>query len=155
MRIEKEANIERSPEDVFDFLANSENMPRWRTDLQDVRQISEGPPQKGATYSFVRTRPHVESTVQWVEFVRPRLLGWQGAKTRLGPGSLQFSGTHTLTPRDGGTHLSSVFLTEFSGLLKVVTLLRAGAVRRELAENYETLKRLLEAENRIGSASKP
>ncbi len=148
MRVEAQAHIDRPPEQVFRFLANAENMPRWRTDLESVEKVSEGPPQEGSVFRFARVKPRLESTVKWVEFEPCRLLRWQGAKERIGPGTLQFSGSHTLTPEEGGTRVRSIFITKFGGLLKLVGPLGSRSIKRELDANFKTLKQVLESEPR-------
>lgn len=158
MRVEREIEIERPPEEVFGFLADSQNMPRWRAELDEVKQITGGPPGKGTTYSFIRSRrPPLESTVEWVEFEPNRRLTWQGAKAKIGPGWLQFSGTHNLMPRSSATHLRSVFETKFGGGLRPLELLLRGMVRRELDRSFQTLKQVLESEPRAadGDPSPP
>ena len=43
----------RSPEDVFAFIANFENNPRWQKGMQFARFTSEGPLAVGSTYDQV------------------------------------------------------------------------------------------------------
>ena len=145
MGIEIETDIGRPPAEVFAFLANAENMPRWRTGLQNVRQVSEGPPRKGTKYSFVREKPRVESTMEWVEFEQDRRLAWGGPPMSMGPATVRISGSHNLSPSDGGgTHLRCIFNTEFGGVGKVIGPLVQRRARRELEANFQTLKSIIE-----------
>jgi uncharacterized protein YndB with AHSA1/START domain len=145
MQIEIETEIARPPAEVFAFLANAENMPHWRTGLQQVRQVSEGPPRKGTQYRFVREKPRVESTMEWVEFEQDRRLAWGGAPASIGPATVRFSGSHNLSPSDGGgTHLRCVFNTEFGGVGKLIGPLVHLRAKRELEANFQTLKRIIE-----------
>jgi uncharacterized membrane protein len=146
MKLEMHADIDRPPQQVFAFLANAENMPRWRTDLDEVEQITEGPPQRGTRFRFVRQKPHIESTAEWVEFEQDRKLSWQGAPASIGLATMQFSGEHNVLPREGGTHLRCIFVTRFGGAGKVIGPFLKRSVRRELEDNFQTLKQIVESE---------
>jgi hypothetical protein len=43
--------------DVFDYLANLENLPRWNYAIQETRKISPGPIGVGSAYRQFRTLP--------------------------------------------------------------------------------------------------
>jgi uncharacterized membrane protein len=146
MRIVIEADVGRPPAEVFAFLANAENMPHWRTDLREVRQVSEGPPRKGTQFRFTRQNPRVESTMEWVEFEQDRRLAWGGPPVSMGRATVEFSGAHNLSPTDGGTHLRCVFNTKFGGVGRVIGPLFKRRARRELEDNFQTLKRLIEGD---------
>ncbi|MEA2362463.1 MAG: hypothetical protein QOD71_1608 [Thermoleophilaceae bacterium] len=145
MRIEKQVDIQAPPERVFAFLADSENMPQWQTALDQVEQVSPGAPCKGTSYRFASSDPPLESTIEWVEFDENRKLAWHGPPARVGPGSIQFTGSHTLEPLDGGgTRLRSIFETKFGGVLKAIGPLRGRLIAKEIEDDLRRLKSLLE-----------
>jgi uncharacterized membrane protein len=146
MRIERQVEIGVAPEEVFAFLADSENMTEWQSALDQVEQITPGPPRLGTTYRFASTDPPLESTVEWSEFEQGRRLAWHGEPARVGPGSIQFTGSHTIEALDGGgsTRLRSVFETRFRGALRLVALVRGHLIRRQIEEDLQRLKRVLE-----------
>jgi uncharacterized protein YndB with AHSA1/START domain len=49
--------IRRPVEDVFAFLADFENVPRWNKAILRTRKTSPGPVGVGTTYRQVRTVP--------------------------------------------------------------------------------------------------
>ena len=51
IRFENTVEIDRPIEEVFRFVANFENVPRWNYYVVDVRQLSEGPPAEGIPLS--------------------------------------------------------------------------------------------------------
>jgi hypothetical protein len=53
--IEHEVHINRSPADVFEFLAHRENVPRWQASMLESQRITQGPLRlKGALHTQVR-----------------------------------------------------------------------------------------------------
>ncbi len=49
--------IQRSVEDVFAFLADFENVPRWNYAIVETRKVSPGPVGVGTTYRQTRSVP--------------------------------------------------------------------------------------------------
>ena len=43
IKIENSTIINRPGDEVFEFLANSENNPQWQSGTQEVKKTSEGP----------------------------------------------------------------------------------------------------------------
>lgn len=52
-RFEESVEIARPPEEVFAFVADSENDARWTPQVEEVRKTSEGPVGVGTTYEAV------------------------------------------------------------------------------------------------------
>jgi Polyketide cyclase / dehydrase and lipid transport len=42
--------VARSPEEIFDFLADLRNAPKWEPNCQAVEKTSDGPIGKGTTF---------------------------------------------------------------------------------------------------------
>src|SRR5690606_4118701 len=59
-------DIARRTQDVFSFLADSENTPLWYEAVQAVRKLTPGPVRKGTVYEMVRRLPQgrVENEVE-------------------------------------------------------------------------------------------
>src|SRR5512132_308206 len=49
--------IRRSIEDVFGFLADFENVPRWNYAISETHKVSQGPVGMGTIYQQVRSPP--------------------------------------------------------------------------------------------------
>jgi len=76
-RVEGEITISRPVEDVFDFVADERNEPRYNPRMVRAEQISEGPIGLGTRFraelkAAGRTMPMI---VEFTRFERPRLLG--------------------------------------------------------------------------------
>ena len=53
--LETRVEIARPVQEVFAFVADQTNAPRWQTDLHEVRRLTEGPIGVGSEHEFVRT----------------------------------------------------------------------------------------------------
>ncbi len=133
--------IERSAQDVFEFLADFENVPKWNYAIFETRKTSPGPVAVGTTYRQIRSVPaRSEERFEVTEFEPGRRLAIRG---NLGP----FEGTLTyeLEPAGGGTRLTNSADLQARGLAKLAAPLAVGRVREAVAANLEKLKELLES----------
>jgi uncharacterized protein YndB with AHSA1/START domain len=132
----------RSPvEEVFSFLADFENVPRWNYAIEATRKTSPGPVGVGTTYSQTRSVPRRSEEGFEVTVFEP--VSSLAIRGRIGP----FDATlrYRLQPADGGTRLTNqVELEPASGPLRLVAPVAAPRVRAAVAANLETLKRILE-----------
>jgi len=134
--------IERMPPDVFEFVSNLENFPKWNYAIVETRKTSEGPLTVGTTYRQVRSLPkRSEETLEVTELDPDRRFAVQGG---LGP----FEGTLTYEFEEigGGTRLTNNVDLEARGIARLAVPIASGRVRGAVAENLEALKRLLEDE---------
>ena len=137
MRFEHTVRIARPPEDVFDYLTDVENLPRWQGTLTAVRldggRIRE-------TRSFLGKR--VESLVEVVASERPSR--WE---IRTVEGPARFRVLHELDPSgEGATRLAVVGEGDVGALGRLAAPMVKRAVQRQAQEDFARLKRLLEAD---------
>ena len=57
MRFSNSVIIRRQPSDVFAFLADPENIPKWNHAIAITRRITPGPVRVGTRFRQVRTIP--------------------------------------------------------------------------------------------------
>ena len=58
MHVEESVVINRPPEEVFDYVANRENLPEWSSPIQEVRKETQGPlVEEGALLGLDLTTP--------------------------------------------------------------------------------------------------
>ncbi len=55
IELETSVEIARPAREVFAFVADQTNAPRWQTDLHEVRRLTDGPLGVGTEHEFVRT----------------------------------------------------------------------------------------------------
>ena len=142
MEFSNTITIERFPHDVFEFVSDLENVPKWNYAIAETRKVSEGPVGVGTAYRQVRSLPsRSEETLQVTEFEPDRRFAVHGG---LGP----FEGTLAYEFEDVGgiTRLTNHADLAPRGIMKLAAPIASGRVRSAVAANLETLKQLLEGE---------
>jgi hypothetical protein len=140
MKFTNTITINRRPAEVFGFLAQFENVPRWNYAISETRKISGGGVDVGSRYRQVRTLPtRSEETFEVTEFEPDRRLSIRGG---LGP----FHGEiiYLLSPAENGTALTNTMLLQHSGPLRLIAPLAASGIKAAVAANLGVLKRILE-----------
>lgn len=138
---EQEIVINRPVADVFAFLTDFANYPRWQEDLVEYRQTSAGPLTIGSTGSEVRNvlGHRQEATWQVTELKPNELYATRGS------GAFAYEIRNTFQAEGSATRVRVRFQGQPTGLLRVAEPLMAGAVTKGFSEGYENMKRLLEA----------
>jgi len=135
-------NVERPVDEVFAFVADMENEPRWHTDIVEAERLTEGEVGEGTNFR-VQFRPQPmspsEGTIEIVEFQPARRI-----VSRSDMGNMKPELTHVFEEVNGGTRVTRRIQIETSGLMTLVSPLMKVMVRRRNAEFLENLKRLLE-----------
>ena len=142
--------IARPAGEVFAFLADLRNIPKWNYAIERTVPTSPGPPGTGSTYRQTRTIPRrSEENLQITVFEPPSRLTIHG---QLGP----FHATigYLLQPAAGVTHLTNdVELEPASALLRPIGPLVVPRIKEAVAGNLSTLKQLLETGRRAAEGS--
>ncbi|SRR6266516_1491392 len=146
--------IQRSVEDVFAFLADFENVPRWNYAIVETRKVSPGPVGVGTTYRQTRSVPRrSEEGLEVTVFEPASRLEVQG---EIGPFQARVSYLLELTgsgsDSSSGTRLTNAVDLDLgsSGLLSLVAPLAVSRVKHAVAANLETLKQILEGGGQRG-----
>jgi uncharacterized protein YndB with AHSA1/START domain len=136
--------IERPPDEVFDFIANIGNSPRWFSAVTAVEPLSEGTVGEGARYRFERNLPSgaAANEVEVTEYT-PRDAITLTSRTGPTPFSYRFS----VAPDGPGARVTLQGEISGEGLGGVFGLLKGAApalFERGMRANLEALKALLE-----------
>jgi uncharacterized protein YndB with AHSA1/START domain len=110
--IENVVDIERSPEDVFDYLADQGNEPEWNPDCVSMEKLTDGPVGVGTKFRAKWKQGPVVFT-EVIQYERPR------AWTYVNGGSIGCTLTVTLEPASRGTRLTSRGVWSASGLARL------------------------------------
>jgi uncharacterized protein YndB with AHSA1/START domain len=145
MHVEESVVINRPPQEVFDYVANRENLPEWSSPILEVQKHTRGPlTEEGARYTTVakalgrRFQTPFEVTVH----DPPRR---HTDTSRGGPFPQEY--THIFEEVEGGgTRLTEVTEGEPGGFFRLVGPLLEASGRRQFRADLETLKDLLEAQ---------
>lgn len=134
--------VERPVDEVFAFVADMENEPRWHTDIVEAERLTEGEVGEGTTYRVqFRSQPMSppEGTVEIVEVEPDRRI-----VSRSDMGNMKPELTHIFEEMNGGTKVTRRIQIETSGLMTLMSPMMKMMVRRRNVEFLDNLKRLLE-----------
>jgi uncharacterized protein YndB with AHSA1/START domain len=134
--------VDRPVEDVFAFVSDCTNEPRWHTDVIEAAPTSPGPLQVGSTERWVlRFMGRRENRMRVTELVPNRSLALQGEHDLMGTrAALRYD----FEPTAAGTRFSRRIQIDLIGAARLMQpLMRAMATRRN-ARFVRNLKRVLE-----------
>jgi hypothetical protein len=141
-RVEGEIVINRPVDEVFDFVADECNEPRYNPHMLRAEQISEAATGLGTRFrTDLRTMGQTMTMI--VEFTaceRPRRLA---SVTR--SSMMQTEGALTFDPVAGGTRMRWSWEVRPRGVLKMIAPLVGVIGRRQERRVWGNLKRLLES----------
>ena len=132
--------IARPIEDVFAFLSDLENVPKWNYAIVETRKVSAGPVGVGTVYHQVRSVPsRSEERLEITTYTPPRQLAIQG---QLGPFRSRLFYALNATPE--GTRITNTVEVELRGPGRLLARVAVPRVREAAAANLRKLKELLE-----------
>ena len=129
----------RSIEDVFAFLSDFENVPKWNYAIVATRKVSEGPIGVGTIYRQVRSVPSQSEERFEVTAFDPRNVEIRG---QLGPFPSRLSHAVDATPE--GTRVTNSVELELRGRPRLLGRAIVPRVRDAVAANLSKLKQLLD-----------
>jgi carbon monoxide dehydrogenase subunit G len=141
VRVEGEILIHRPVEEVFDFVADERNEPRYNARMRRAEKITEGPIGLGTRYraEVVSVGRSVPMVIEFTGYERPRRLA---SKTTMSSMDIRY--TLTFEPLPEGTRMRWSGDVEPRGILKLMGPLVAWMGRRQELRIWTSLKRFLE-----------
>ena len=135
--------INRPIEEVFAFVSNSENLPRWRSTSLEVKKTSEGPLGVGSTFKgrFTFLGRQFDGNVVVTAHEPNRVF-----VSKMAEGPFPLETGYTLEPVENGTHVTFVVEGEPGGFFKLAEPLVVSMARRVYTTDLQNLKEMLEAQ---------
>ena len=135
--------IHRPITEVFAFVADPENLPKWASRTYDITKTSEATLGVGTRFMGVGRflGQRLESHQEVIEY-EP---SWKYA-TRSNSGPLTFILRYSFEPVEGNTRIVFTAEVEPGGFLKVAEAIFAKAIKRLYENDLRRLKDLLEAQ---------
>jgi uncharacterized membrane protein len=133
-------HLNRPVDQVFAFLIDASNVPRWQSNLIESEQLTDGPMRVGTRVREVRRlgrRP--TAYVAEVTDIEPN----HRFAVRVISGS-QATLSYALAAEDGGTRLRYQLAIRTSGMMHLLEPLIARSLRKQSALDFERLKGILE-----------
>jgi uncharacterized protein YndB with AHSA1/START domain len=144
-RFEATVVIDRPVEEVFAFLADGENDPRFSPRVLEIRKTTDGPPGVGTVYvSKVKDAGMTtDREFKLTEFDPPSRIRWaeQSKNAITAP-----EGGYDLAPEGSGTRLTVYNVLEGHGFGKLITPLALRSARKGADEFAQSIKRAVEAD---------
>jgi hypothetical protein len=139
-RYEHSIEIERSPEDVFEFISQPHNFPLWQDSLLEIRE-AKGPLRVGREVTEVRSFMGRRMETTWTCTEHEPCIR---SSIEDDEGLVPFKGTFELEELGGGTLFRWTVETPGPRGIKVPGAIVGRMVRRQLATDCKRLKELLE-----------
>ena len=136
-------HIKRKADEVFDFISNPENNPKWQNGMQSCEITSEGDWGLGSTYAqqakFMGR--DIISKFEITQYEPGRLIRGDTVES-----SFPISFTRIVEPdrSDEGCHVQAIVTGDATGFFRLLTPLMNWMVGRSIKNDYRRLKQLLE-----------
>jgi uncharacterized protein YndB with AHSA1/START domain len=140
--VETTLAIARPPAEVFAFVSDMTNAPRWQTGLHEVRRLTPGPLRVGTEHDFVRrfAGRQVASRNRFVAFDPGEFVAFEFPQ-----GSITGRGSYRVEPDGhGGSLLTGRVELEPKGVMRLAQPVLARVLRRDVRRDDQTLKAVLE-----------
>jgi len=142
-RIEINLVINRPAEEVFAFVSNSENLPRWRSTSLEVKKTSTGPLGMGTTFKgrFTFLGRQFDGNVVVTAYEPNRVY-----MSKIAEGPFPLETGYSLEPIENGTHVTFVVDGAPGGFFKLAEPLIVSMAKRAYEADLHNLKEMLEAQ---------
>ncbi len=137
-QIHGEITIDRRVEQVFDFVSDECNEPRYNPQMLSVERVSPGPIGSGTQFR-VRMKSGTAFLLEFTTFERPVRLGSHSSFS-----GITIDGQLTFEARGDATLMYWDWSLTPSGVLKIVTPFIVWMGRRQETRIWSDLKRCLE-----------
>jgi carbon monoxide dehydrogenase subunit G len=142
-RVHAEVSVEiaRPPEDVFSYLTDVSNLPRWQSGVHHAEIEDGGEARAGA---HIRESRHLlgrelSTRLEITDYERPSLFCLRALNS-----PVPFSVRHELEPSGDGTRLTVTGEGDAGLLPGFATGIMARRATRQFRKDFERLKRILE-----------
>ena len=138
-RYRRTIEIGRPPDEVFAFVTDLDNLPRWQPTVRDVRW--DGDLHEGSKFEETREMlgRRARSRLDVVALDPGREFS-----IRVVEGPVPLTVRHLLEPVAGGTRLTLEAEGEAGGLMRLAAPIAERAAARQASHDLERLKRLIE-----------
>lgn len=142
---ETDVRIERPIEEVFAYVSDPLNFPRWNSAVQAARKTSAGTNGVASTYVVERELP-TGRAVNELEVVASERPSTFAIRTIAGP--TPFLYRYRFRAANGGTVVNLDAEVELPGAAAFLQRLARRVVKKGVDDNFATLKQVLEAARR-------
>ena len=143
MAIVKESVIIKRPaEQVYNFVTDLKNLPRWEPAILEVEQTSAGEMGVGTTYRGINKMMGMK--MKWTATVSECEPNKKWGETIIS-GSSRIDEHLDFDAVDGSTRFTLAYDMKAGGILKLLSPMITSTMRKQVKDNLGNLKRILEA----------
>lgn len=145
-------DIDRPVSEVFDFIADLTNGPKWQSGLTDSHVVTHGPMRVGTEFvEDIRfLGKHITARCHVTEFELGRRVRYEGTSN-----VMDFDGAFTFEPISTGTRLHMDWNTQVKGAWKLAEPIFSAEAKKESEGELRKLKEVVEAETRGEPQAEP
>ncbi len=143
IKVRTEVLIRRPSNEVFEYVSNFENNPRWQTGISQAKFTTDEALTVGSIYEQVASflGRKVVSTFRVIELVPGQMV-----KATTISGSFPITITRVVEPTAEGTRITGIIEGDASGFFRLAEPLLARLVQRSVDQDYARLKTVLESD---------
>jgi uncharacterized protein YndB with AHSA1/START domain len=136
--------IDRPIEDVFAFLADGENDPKFSPRVLEIAKTTDGPPAAGTVYASTVKDAGIKTKREFrlTEFEPPTRIRWTEVSKNLVTAP---EGGYDLAPEGGGTRVTLYNVLEGHGVGKLIAPLALRSARKGADDFGAAIKAAVEA----------
>jgi len=133
--------IDRPLQDVFDFLSNPLNLPKWQAMIGSIEQVTPGAAAVGSKYNVHAEMlgRHIDGVMEITAFEAPTKFGFTNQA-----GPMQVSVLVALKPAGTGAKVTLTAQGNPGGIFKLAEGPMSHQIKSQMEENLARLKSLLE-----------
>ena len=143
VKFEMSVMIDHPIEEVWKFLTDLSNVPKWETEINEVRQNTAGQVGVGSTFE-IRRKNNMTLPERVTEFEPNRKFTFVVTS---GPAKESVV-TYSVETVEGKVRFTSSGDFKFNGFYKLITPFVSGSMKREELAAMGNLKRILESETK-------
>lgn len=145
MQFEETVTIQRPLDEVFGYVSNAENDAQWRTNVKEIKRVSDGNGHGvGTVYKQTLKGPmgkDIPADLKYTDFQQNRRLAFDTIE-----GSIRPSATIEFTALDDSTtQVHFVMVWEPTGATKPASKLIGRFLDKNIKESYANLVRVMES----------
>ncbi|MGD8404830.1 MAG: SRPBCC family protein [Anaerolineales bacterium] len=137
IRFENRIHIDRPREEVFDFVSDFENVPKWNYFVESVRKVDQIPIGMGAQFHQIRKTDQQHFEI--IEFERPSKVTVKTLEGSLPKFTMDFE----FETKGDATILTDTWQLE-TGHNPFLELIGKSKIKSAVADNLSKLKQLME-----------
>jgi len=133
--------ISRSPSEVFAFLADLNNIPKWQAEVVTSKVITTGPTKVGTRFTEeVKIGPmRATANCEVTEFSPDRMMAFKAVSP-----SINYEGRVLVEPWEKGARLTLAGTVQPKGLWKLMQPIMKGEFKTGIKKELAAIKEILE-----------